>query len=245
MKPFIKLIVVILLLGCEGDSKNSNIALSNFIKPEYSFKESLFNCKMAKDKTLNSVERFIPKFVDSYLEMEGGDAEELYFLFPVSEDNIETQFFNLLLKYDEVTDLDRFLLTLTSLSFDDIATCDNSKTVKNSFRLTKKVINNFPVISEVLHCEYKDGFSYATMKLVIEQFSDALVKNNSPVEIVYSEEDGSNINFQWTNIFSSLESRKDFVESWQALQISKEIQEFLLEQSTCQSSKTFRQYKVL
>tara|TARA_Y100001970_G_scaffold289576_1_gene420422 strand:- start:19283 stop:20020 length:738 start_codon:yes stop_codon:yes gene_type:complete len=245
LKPFIKLIVVILLLGCEGDSKNSNIALSNFIKPEYSFKESLFNCKMAKDKTLNSVERFIPKFVDSYLEMEGGDAEELYFLFPVSEDNIETQFFNLLLKYDEVTDLDRFLLTLTSLSFDDIATCDNSKTVKNSFRLTKKVINNFPVISEVLHCEYKDGFSYATMKLVIEQFSDALVKNNSPVEIVYSEEDGSNINFQWTNIFSSLESRKDFVESWQALQISKEIQEFLLEQSTCQSSKTFRQYKVL
>ena len=232
-------------MGCEGDSKNSNISLSNFIKPEYSFKESLFNCKIASDKTLNSVERFIPQFVDSFAKMEGGDDEELYFLFPVTEDNIETQSFDLLLKYDEVSDLDRFLLTLKSLSFDDIATCDNSKTVKNSFRLTKKVINNFPVISEILHCEYKDGFSYATMKLVIEQFSDALVKNNSPVEIVYSEEEGSIINFQWTNIFSSLESRKNFVESWQALQISKEIQEFLLEQSTCRSSKTFRQYKVL
>jgi len=232
-------------VGCEGDSKNSNISLSNFIKPEYSFKESLFNCKIASDKTLNSVERFIPQFVDSFAKMEGGDDEELYFLFPVTEDNIETQSFDLLLKYDEVSDLDRFLLTLKSLSFDDIATCDNSKTVKNSFRLTKKVINNFPVISEILHCEYKDGFSYATMKLVIEQFTDALVKNNSPVEIVYSEEEGSIINFQWTNIFSSLESRKNFVESWQALQISKEIQEFLLEQSTCRSSKTFRQYKVL
>ena len=245
MKPFIKLIVVILLVGCEGDSKNSNIALSNFIKPEYSFKESLFNCKMAADKTLNSVERFIPKFVDSFSKMEGGDAEELYFLFPVSEDNVETQFFDLLLKYNEVTDLDRFLLTLTSLSFDDIATCNNSKLVKNSFRLTKKVINNFPVISEVLNCEYKDGYNYATMKLVIEQFTDALIKNNSPVEIVYSEEDGSDTSFQWMNIFTSLESRKDFIESWQALEISKEIQDLLLEQSTCQSSKTFRQYKVL
>ena len=232
-------------MGCEGDSKNSNIALSNFIKPEYSFKESLFNCKMAADKTLNSVERFIPKFVDSFSKMEGGDAEELYFLFPVTEDNVETEFFDLLLKYNEVTDLDRFLLTLTSLSFDDIATCNNSNPVKNSFRLTKKVINNFPVISEVLNCEYKDGYNYATMKLVIEQFTDALVKNNSPVEIVYSEEDVSNISFQWTNIFASLESRRDFVESWQALEISKEIQELLLEQSTCQSSKTFRQYKVL
>ena len=150
---------------------------------------------MAEDKTLNSVERFIPKFVDSFSKMEGGDDEELYFLFPVSEDNIETQSFDLLLKYYEVTDLDRFLLTLKSLSFDDIATCDNSKIAKNSFRLTKKVFNNFPVISEVLDCEYKDEFSYATMKLVIEQFIDALVKNNSPLEIVYSEEEGSNIHF--------------------------------------------------
>tara|TARA_B100000965_G_C19371868_1_gene660688 strand:- start:4 stop:723 length:720 start_codon:yes stop_codon:yes gene_type:complete len=239
------LIIVVLLSGCEGDSKNSNIALSNFIKPEYSFKESLFNCKMAEGKTLNSVERFIPKFVNSFSQMKGGDAEELYFLFPVTENNIETQSFNLLLKYDEVADLDRFLLALTSLNFDDIATCDNSKIVNNSFRLSKKVINNFPVISEILLCEYKDGYNYATMKLVLEQFTDALVKNNSPVEIVYSEEDGSSINFQWTNIFTSIESRKDFVESWQALEISKEIQEFLLEQSACQSSKTFRQYKVL
>ena len=245
MKPFIKLIIIVLLSGCAGDSKNSNIELSNFIKPEYSFKESLFNCEMAKDKTLNSIERFIPKFVDSFSKMGGGDAEELYFLFPVTEDNIETHSFDLLLKYDEVTDLDRFLLTLTSLSFDDIATCKNSKTVKNSFRLTKNAINDFPVISEVLHCEYKDGYNYATIKPVLEQFLDALVKNNSPLEIVYSEEDGSNNHFQWANIFASLESRKDFVESWQQLEISKEIQEFLLEQSTCLSSKTFRQYKVL
>ncbi len=40
-----------------------------------------------------------------------------------------------------------------------------SNPVKNSFRLTKKVINNFPVISEVLNCEYKDGYNYATMKI--------------------------------------------------------------------------------
>jgi len=32
---------------------------------------------------------------------------------------------------------------------------------------------------------------------------------------------------------------------WQTLDISKEIQELLIEQSTCQSSKVYRQYKVL
>ena len=90
-----------------------------------------------------------------------------------------------------------------------------------------------------------DGFNYATMKLVLEQFTDTLIKNNFPVDIFYSENNDSSDSFQWTNIFLSIDSRRTFVESWQQLEISKEIQALLLEQSICESSNTFRQYKVL
>ena len=83
------------------------------------------------------------------------------------------------------------------------------------------------------------------MKLVLEQFTDAMIKHNLRVDILYSEKDLDSSNFQWTNVFPSLETRKDFVVSWQALEISKEIQELLLEQSACQSSQVYRQYKVL
>ena len=83
------------------------------------------------------------------------------------------------------------------------------------------------------------------MKLVIEQFNDALIKNNLIIDILYSENENSKGNFQWTNIFSSLESRVDFIELWQELEISKEIQELLLEQSACKSSRVYRQYQVL
>ena len=83
------------------------------------------------------------------------------------------------------------------------------------------------------------------MKLVLEQFINALNKNNSPVDILFSQEESSSIKFQWTNIFPSVESREEFVESWQALEISKEIQELLLEQSICQSSQIYRRYQVL
>ncbi len=244
MKRYIKLICIVFLASCGGDSKNSNLELSNFIKPEYSFKESSFNCRLVAGITLNSVEKFIPKLVDSFLKM-GGDAEELYFLFPVTEDKTEIQFFDLLLKHSETNSLDRFNLMLAALSFDDIANCESSSVSNSSLRLTSQAITTSPVISEILECEYKDGFNYATMKLVLEQFTDSLIKNNSPVDILYSEEGRSSNSFQWTNVFSSLESRKDFVESWQASEVSKEIQELLLEQSTCQSSKTYRQYKVL
>ena len=185
MKRYIKLICIVLLVSCGGDSKNSNLELSNFIKPEYSFKESSFNCRLVAGITLNSVEKFIPKLVNSFLKM-GGDAEELYFLFPVTEDKTETQFFDLLLKHSEANSLDSFNLTLAALSFDDIANCKSSTVSNSSLRLTNQTITSSPVISEILECEYKDGFNYATMKLVLEQFTDSLIKNNSPVEGLYT-----------------------------------------------------------
>ena len=244
MKSYIKFICLILLASCDGNSKNSNLELSNFIKPEYSYKESSLNCKLVEGQTLNSVERFIPRFISSFEKMRD-NSEELYFLFPVKEESTETQFFDLLLKHSEATSLDRFNLTLAALSFNEIANCKGSTVSNNSLRLTNQINSNSPVISEILECEYIDGFNYATMKLVLEQFTDALIKNNSPVDVLYSEQEGMNNKFKWTNIFLSLDSRRDFVESWQALEVSKEIQGLLLEQSICQSSQTYRQYKVL
>tara|TARA_Y100000996_G_C22527281_1_gene644990 strand:+ start:727 stop:1458 length:732 start_codon:yes stop_codon:yes gene_type:complete len=243
LKLFILLICAVYLVGCQGDSKNSNLELSNFIKPEYSFKESVLNCKLIEGKTLNSVERFIPKFVDSFAKM-GKAAEELYFLFPIVEDEIDTQVFEVLLKHSDPISLDKLNLTLAALSFDNIATCESSSVSSRSLWLTNKTILTSPVISEILDCKYLEGFNYATMKLVLEQFTNALIKNNAQVDILYSDKELSS-KFYWTNIFSSLESRQNFVESWQALEVSKEMQELLLEQSICQSSKTYRRYQIL
>ena len=244
MKSFIVLVIFASLASCSGDSNDSNLDLSNFIKPEYEFKESMLRCNLVPGETLNSVERFIPKLVNS-LSQTGDSSDELYFLFPVIEDEIETQTFELLLKHAEESSLDRFNLMLGDLSFGDIADCNVSSALSGSLRLTNQLINLFPVIAEVLECEYIDGYSYATMKLVIEQFTDALIKNNLTIDILYTEAENSKGNFQWTNIFSSLDSRVNFVESWQELEISKVIQELLLEQSACKSSRIYRQYKVL
>jgi hypothetical protein len=244
LKLFITLICIAFLASCQGDSKNSNLELSNFIKPEYFFQESLLSCKLVEGKTLNSVERFVPKFIDSFIKM-GGETEELYFLFPLEEDQTDTQVFEVLLNHSDPLSLDRLNLTLTALSFDDIARCASSSVSTSSLWLTNQTIFASPVISEILECNYIDGFSYATIKLVLEQFTDALIKNNLQVNVLYSEEDMSSSKFYWTNIFSSLESRQNFIESWQALEISKEIQELLLEQSICQSSQTYRRYRVL
>ena len=237
-------ICIVSLISCQGDSKNSNLELSNFIKPDFSFKQSSLNCLLEPNKTLNSVEKFIPRLVDSFSKTVV-KAEELYFLFPLEGDKIDTMSFKIMLMHSEAVTLDKLNLTLTALNFDSIAKCQNSLASSNALLLFDQNIDNSFVISEILECEYLDGFNFATMKLVLEQFIDAMIKHNLRVDILYSEKELASRNFQWTNIFPSLETRKDFVKSWQALEISKEIQELLLEQSVCQSSQAYRQYRVL
>ena len=245
MKYCFLIIFLIVVSGCGGDSQNSNLNLDNFIKPEYSTNQTSLNCNLVSGKTLNSVERFIPKFVSSFSRIDGG-AEELFFLFPLlKDDQIDTKSFKLVFNHSNQLSLDRFKLTLETLSFDEIAECEGSDILTRSLNLTSKNILDSNVISEILNCEYIEGFNYATLKLVLEQFTDALLKYNSPVDIFYGEAIDSANQFIWTNIFLSLESREEFIESWQSLKISREIQALLLEQSICQPSKMYRRYKVI
>ncbi len=232
------------LISCNNDSRKSELSLSNFIKPEYSSKESSFKCNLLEGRTLNAVERFIPKFIDSYTQV-SNSTEEIFFLFPVNEDEIETQYFEVLLKHEEELSLDNFKMTLADLSFNEVASCSSSTTSDNSLYLTKETIYHSPVVVEILECEYLDEFNYATLKLVIEQFADALSRNQSPVDLIYSENEDIDRYFKWTNIFSSLKTRREFVESWKELEVSKEIQSLLLEQTICQSTALYRRYKVL
>ena len=244
MKVITPLICIVLLASCGNNSNNNDLGLSSFIKPMYSYQESSLNCNLADNETLNSIERFIPQFVESFSDA-AKTEEELFFLFPVSQDGKDTQAFKILFKHLDQTSLDNLMLNLAKLSFEKIANCDNSINQRSSLRLNTSPIDRSPVIAEILECKYLEGFNYATMKLILEQFTYALIKSNFPVDIFYSESNDSSDSFQWTNIFLSIDSRRSFVESWQQLEISKEIQSLLLEQSICESSNIFRQYKVL
>ena len=245
MKNYLLIIFLIVLSGCGGDSHNSNLELKNFIKPEFSSMQTSFNCNLLSGKTLNSVERFIPKFVNSFSKIDGS-SEELFFLFPLlKEGQIDTKSFKLVFNHTNTLSLDRFQLTLETLSFDQIAECENTDNLIRFLSLTSQNILDSNVVVETLNCEYLSGFSYATLKLVLEQFTDALLKNNSPVNIFYAEAIDSIDQFEWTNIFMSLDSREEFVEYWKSLEVSKEIQSKLLEQSICQPSKMYRRYKVV
>ena len=102
----------------------------------------------------------------------------LYLLCPVSDARTETQSVKLVLRYQEAISPERLNNAFDELSFDNISTCGSSSFSSRSLWVTQQTIYTSPVISEILECEYLDGFNYATMKLVLEQFINALNKNN-------------------------------------------------------------------
>jgi hypothetical protein len=96
-----------------------------------------------------------------------------------------------------------------------------------------------------MECKYVNDFNYATMKLVFEEFVDALAKLEQKVSIVYSENLEIKSNFRWFNIFDSIESRKIFIESWQDLSVSNQMQTLFTDQSSCGASTLYKSYKVI
>ena len=170
---------------------------------------------------------------------------KFYFFFPIQNKTVSVSEFKILLNYKNQTSIDELRLTLEGLSFAKIANCNNEDTSYGRVSLKSDIAQSDATVIEIMECEYLEGYSYATMKLVFEQLINALAKFNEDISIVYSENISEKSNFRWFNIFQSIEDRRIFAEAWQDLSLSREIQNLFNEQSRCESSNLFRSYKVL
>ena len=244
MKATLLLFLIILFSACGSNNDHSSNNLSDFIKANYSHQQSSLNCQLLQDQNLNSVERFIPLFVDSFNKVRN-DTDEVSFLFPIQDENISVSEFKILLNYQDKESIDEMSRALEDLSFGDIANCNIENISYGLVNLKLNILEPAATVVEIMECEYIEGYSYATMKLVFEQFIDALTKFDEDISITYSENISDTSNFRWFNIFNSIEDRRIFVAAWQDLTLSREIQSLFLEQSKCEFSNLYRSYKVL
>ena len=244
MKATLLLFIIILFSACTSDDDHSPNTLSDFIKANYSHQQSFLNCQLLTGNNLLSVNKFIPLFVDSFNQVRN-DTDEVLFLFPIQDKNINVSDFKILLNHQDKELIDEMSRTLEDLAFGDIANCNIENISYGLVNLKSNILESAATVVEIMECEYIEGYSYATMKLVFEQFIDALTKFDEDISIIYSENISDTSNFRWFNIFNSIEDRRIFVAAWQDLTLSREIQSLFLEQSKCESSNLFRSYKVL
>ena len=244
MRALSLIVLITFLMSCNSENNESSIKLSNFIKANYSHNQSFINCQLQLDKNLNSVERFIPLFVGDLKKVLDSE-DEIFFLFPMQNKNMSISEFEIVLNHIDEIMINEMFRILEELSFADTATCKNQDLLYGRLKLkSSSSISNSSVI-EVMECEYLDGFNYATMKLVFEEFIDTLAKIDHDLSIIYSENTSDTSSFRWFNIFDSMESRKIFIESWQDLSVSNQMQTLFTEQSSCGDSTLYKSYKVI
>ena len=83
--------------------------------------------------------------------------------------------------------------------------------------------------------------SYGRLSLFESKFESTLAVVEM-IECKYLEIKSS---FRWFNVFESIESRKTFIESWQDLSVSNQMQTLFTEQSSCGDSTLYKSYKVI
>ena len=244
MKVIIIFILFSLLTGCSSESNKAPSALSDFIKADYSHNQSIISCELLPDRNLSSVERLIPVFVDKLNKVREKDDEVMFF-FPVQVENSSISKFKILLNHQNKVLLEEMHQTLSELSFEETALCNTEETSYGRLSLFESKFESTLAIVEMMECKYINEFNYATMKLVFEEFIDALTKLDPNISIIYVESLEAKSNFRWLNIFESTESRRMFIESWQDLSVSNKIQTLFTEQSSCGASYLYKSYKVI
>jgi hypothetical protein len=171
--------------------------------------------------------------------------DEVMFFFPIEFENSSISKFKILLNHQNKVLLEEMHQTLSELSFGETALCNSGETSYGRLSLFESKLASTLAVVEMMECKYVNDFNYATMKLVFEEFIDALAKLDQKISIVYSENLEMKSNFRWFNIFDSIESRKIFIESWQDLSASNQMQTLFTEQSSCGASTLYKSYKVI
>ena len=244
MKIIFLFILFSLLAGCSSENNKATSVLSDFIKPDYSHNQSIISCELLPDRNLSSVERLIPVFVDKLNKVREKD-DQMMFFFPIQVENSSISKFKILLNHENKVLLEEMHKTLSGLSFEETALCNTEESLYGRLSLFESKFESTLAIVEMMECKYINEFNYATMKLVFEEFIDALTKLDPNISIIYSESLEAKSNFRWLNIFESMESRRMFIESWQDLSVSNKIQTLFTEQSSCGASYLYKSYKVI
>ena len=244
MKTIFLFILFIFLIGCTSESNQSANSLSDFIKADYSHYQSIISCELLPEKNLSSVERFIPILV-TQLDKVRDNNDEVKFFFPIETENNSVSSFKILLNHQDQMLIDDMHKSLSDIPFQETALCNTEDSIYGRLSLYEANLESALTIIEIMDCSYLNNFNYATMKLVFEEFTDALRKVNPNISISYSENLENNSQFRWFNVFESIDSRQTFVEDWQDLSISNQIQDLFIEQSSCGVSSLYKSYKVI
>ena len=221
------ILIIAFLISCSSEN-TKQIEANLLIEPNYEFSAEFFECKLNDGYTLLNLESFLSTLVRSDLE-ENNVKYDINVYFPKS--NYVNQFIINVKNYSDQDIYNYILDRLSRRGFDEIAGCkfDKEEFYGQSLLGNENKINNPDYVSEILRCEYNEGYNYGTFRIAIERFSLEIKSLDISYEALYLHNKDYPNSFIWINniykdTFSS-EIRSNWIKNSNAENVKKEFQE--------------------
>jgi len=203
------LLILFILVSCSLENDEINNKSSSLIKPNFSSSQSRYDCVLYKDKSLNSLEAFIPNFVNKAKDLL--PSATLEFLFN-QEKNIDN-FSILYLDNQENFNVSTLTQILSEEGIDDVASCQlRDEIMLSSDIFIDNISTNFTSFEvEFLNCEFNEGFNFGTFAIEIDTFLNLVRKKDVKYFAKFQQINNESNNFTWINYLSSAEEKDSFI----------------------------------
>jgi hypothetical protein len=129
----------------------------------------------------------------------------------------------------------------------DFADCiiQDNQMLSSNLYIDNKVLNFDSFEVEVLDCKFNDAYNYGTFSIEVDSFLNLIRKQDVLYFAKFQQVNELSSEFTWINYLSSNSDKDILYKGWINEQDSIIIQVSFNIQSTCESSTSYRGYKVL
>ncbi len=242
-KYITSLLITLILISCSSENSFVDQKSSSLIKPNFSQTQARYDCVLSEDTSLNSLEAFIPSFVVKVRNTLPSASLEIFFN---DQENISN--FSLLYLDNDIN-FNSSLMTvlLDEEGMDNIADCalNDDAILSSNFYIDNKSIDLDSFEVEVLNCTFNDGFNFGTFAIEVDSFLNLIRKKGVAYFAKFQQANEASPNFIWINYLGSIEDKDILYKGWLEEEDSIKIQEAFNLHSTCESSISYKGYKVL
>ena len=151
-----------------------------------------------------------------------------------------------IVNYAEKDIYDFFLEKISTRGFDEIASCnfDNNTLSGISLFSSEEQKEKTKYVSELLRCEYNEGYNYGTFRVAIERFSLEMKSLNIPYEALYLQSSDYSRSFVWVNNIFTENFSEAINNNWITNKLAENIKEEFIQNAKCIDSKKYDAYSI-
>ena len=243
MKFFFKTLIIFFIFSC-SDSKDKSFLQANLlVNPEYKFSDQFLYCNFNKGFNVLNLESFLSVFIEDKF-IEDIDSFDLSVLFADST-NVNEFIFKLR-NYSGNNIYETFIEKLSNKGFDEIASCKFNEEELRGYLVVEldKKTDNSSYISEILNCNYKEGYNFGTFRIALDRFVSEIKKQDILYEAEYLQNDKLKSSFIWINKYYEDNYLDTLSDKWITNDNASGIKEEFSENAICEGSKIYNSFLI-